>query len=90
MNGYLRKSKLNTILKHSTPDQDPSFINSEKFLMLFSPSAKSIETFKNKIREAFKASMGSNAEQLIKTINAIIRGWANSKKHWHGNAHFIN
>ena len=59
-----------------------------KSLLLISPSLKSINTFKGRIREAISRSKGRNAHRFIDKLNPIIRGWAQSKIYWHCNRTF--
>lgn len=56
--------------------------------LTIAPSKKSIDKFKNTIKQAFKKCAGSNAATLINKVNPIIRGWANSKQCWHCNRTF--
>jgi RNA-directed DNA polymerase len=60
----------------------------DKTLLLIKPSLKSINNFKNKVRELTMKGSGSNAETLINRLNPIIRGWAQSKIYWHCNRTF--
>jgi RNA-directed DNA polymerase len=52
------------------------------------PSVKSIDKIKANLKEAFMKSKGANASKLILALNPIIRGWAQSKQHWHCNRTF--
>jgi RNA-directed DNA polymerase len=56
--------------------------------LIISPSEKSINKFKSTLKNSFMLSYGSNAAVLINSVNPIIRGWANSKIHWHSNRTF--
>lgn len=48
---------------------------------LIKPSRKSIESIANKIRGAVKKARAWTQDALIKTLNPIIRGWANYHRH---------
>ena len=45
--------------------------------LLIKPTQKSVTAFREKLRQTFKRLHGSNAQNLIKVLNPIIRGWAN-------------
>jgi RNA-directed DNA polymerase len=53
-------------------------INSQTgWKLLIRPARKSIAKFREKLRHTFERLQGSNAMCLIRTLNPIIRGWAN-------------
>ena len=49
-------------------------------ISLIKPSKKSIQSFKESIKEAFKELRGKNQRAVINKLNPIIRGWANYHK----------
>lgn len=63
-------------------------INYEKSLIIIKPSDKSIKNFKTSIKETFDKFKGDKAGIMIKELNSKIRGWAQSKYHWHCNRTF--
>ena len=52
------------------------------------PSAKGIDSVKERLKEIFRSHNGGNCDFMIKKLNAVIRGWANSKKNWGWQAKF--
>lgn len=52
------------------------------------PSEKSINKIKAKLKGCFAKMRGRSASDLILEINPIIRGWAQSKIFWHSNRTF--
>lgn len=52
------------------------------------PSKKSIKSFMNRLKETFKKYRGKSCLDLIKAINPMIRGYAESKRYWHSNRTF--
>lgn len=59
-----------------------------KVLLIIRPSDKSIEKFKNSIRDIFVKSCSRSAYTLISKLNPVIRGWCQSKQAWHCNRIF--
>lgn len=53
-----------------------------------SPSRKSIIKIKSKLKKVLLISKGSSAKDFIKRLNPIIRGYVQSKYHWHSNKAF--
>ena len=49
--------------------------------LLVTPSKKNMHTFLTKIRELTKANKAATHESLIRTLNPVIRGWANYHRH---------
>jgi RNA-directed DNA polymerase len=49
--------------------------------LLIKPSKKNTKAVLEKIRDIIKTRKGASAEELIKTLNPIIRGWANYHRH---------
>ena len=49
--------------------------------LLIKPSKKNIKAILEKVRDTIKTRKGASAEELIKTLNPIIRGWANYHQH---------
>jgi len=49
--------------------------------LLIKPSKKNIQAILEKIRNNIKSRKGASAEELIKTLNPVIRGWANYHQH---------
>jgi RNA-directed DNA polymerase len=47
------------------------------------PSEKSIKKVMDSIKNIFLNHQGKPAKELINKTNPIIRGWAESKRHWH-------
>ena len=45
--------------------------------LLIKPSKKNIKTFLDKVREMIKSNKTAKQENLIQTLNPMIRGWAN-------------
>ena len=45
--------------------------------LLVTPSKKNTQAFLDKIRERIRANVGVTQESLIRTLNPVIRGWAN-------------
>nr|AFU83027.1 RT-Mat-En [Chlamydomonas subcaudata] len=66
------------------------FVKYEDVGTYIQPGEKSITNFKNKMREIFKSHHGKNCKALCLKANAVIRGWANSKRAWHSNRTFRN
>lgn len=60
----------------------------EKSLLLITPSEKSINKFKDSVKSVFDKYKGNKAGLMIKELNPIIRGWAQSKMYWHCNRTF--
>lgn len=48
--------------------------------LLIRPSKKSIQSFKDKIKETLRTNRGIPAHALIRILNPIIRGWSNYHK----------
>ena len=49
--------------------------------LLIKPSKKNTKAILEKIRDTIKTRKGVSTEELIKTLNPIIRGWANYHQH---------
>lgn len=49
--------------------------------LLIKPSKKNTKAVLEKIRDIIKTRKGASADELIKTLNPIIRGWANYHQH---------
>lgn len=47
------------------------------------PSQKSIKNVKLKLKQVFALHKATKTDILIKKLNSIIRGWANSKRRWY-------
>lgn len=62
---------------------DDFVYNYRETLLVIKPSNKSIQKFKNTLKDCFVKKAGSNAVALISNANPIIRGWAQSKYAWH-------
>jgi RNA-directed DNA polymerase len=67
---------------------DYQIVNNKKALLIIKPSTKSIESFKNDIKEVFLANRQTKPSKLIRILNTILRGWALSKNCWHANRTF--
>jgi RNA-directed DNA polymerase len=52
----------------------------QQFVTLITPSKEGIKDHKAKIREITKRYRGASQESLIRKLNPVIRGWANSKR----------
>lgn len=63
-------------------------INYKKSMLIIKPSEKSINKFKDKIKETFNKHKGQSSAPMILELNSIIRGWAQSKMYWHCNRTF--
>ncbi len=63
-------------------------IDHSKVGLYIHPSDKSILNIKKKLRDVFLMNHGSSAKILIKQINPIIRGYAESKRRWHSSRTF--
>ena len=49
--------------------------------LLIKPSKKNVMAFLSKVRDIFRKSKATSQEDLIETLNPIIRGWANFHRH---------
>ncbi|MCA1617555.1 MAG: group II intron reverse transcriptase/maturase [Acidobacteria bacterium] len=47
------------------------------YKLLITPSKESVKRIRIKLRDAWKGMQGSNTQAVLKTLNPIIRGWAN-------------
>jgi RNA-directed DNA polymerase len=63
-------------------------IDHNKVGIYVSPTRKSITKVKTKLKEALLSTKGATAEKFIGKINLIIRGYVQSKLHWHSNRAF--
>jgi RNA-directed DNA polymerase len=65
-------------------------INHSDIGLYIHPSDKSILNIKKKLRDVFLSNHGSSAKSLIRQINPIIRGYAESirKRRWHSSRTF--
>lgn len=72
-----------------TENQTTGFdYNYNKTLLIIKPSDKSVEKFKNSIRDIIVKSHGKSSLLLINRLNLVIRGWCQSKQAWHCNRTF--
>ena len=44
--------------------------------LLITPSKKNVKTFLSNIRDIFRKSKATRQEELIETVNPLIRGWS--------------
>jgi RNA-directed DNA polymerase len=63
-------------------------IKLEKSGLYVNPSQKSTKNVMNKLKETFLSNQGKSADQLIRDINPIIMGGAESKRGWHSSRVF--
>lgn len=59
-----------------------------EYTSLVTPSTKSIDSIKLKLKELFRKHIGNSASLLIKIANPIINGWANYHKYCNSNKTF--
>lgn len=52
------------------------------------PSNKSLKKVKSKLKEVLLKSKGISASKFIRKLNPVIRGYVQSKYHWHSNRSF--
>jgi RNA-directed DNA polymerase len=55
----------------------PSKLNKSGWKVLITPSQKSVQKIRKKLREEWLSLRGHNINAVIKRLNPIIRGWAN-------------
>ena len=79
----LELSQEKTVITHIDDGFDFLGYNFRKFKgkLLVQPSRKSIEAIMEKIRTVVKKARAWAQDDLIKTLNPIIRGWANYHRH---------
>ena len=79
----LKLSTEKTIITHITDGFDFLGQNIRKCQdkLLITPSKKSIDTLKTKVRKVLKAQPQATAGDIIAQLNPILRGWANYHRH---------
>ena len=79
----LTLSEQKTLITHIDDGVDFLGYNFRKYKgkFLIKPSKKSIQSITDKIRAVTKKAQAWLQEDLIKTLNPIIRGWANYHRH---------
>ena len=72
-----------TVITHIDDGFDFRGYNFRKYKgkLLIKPSRKSIESITDRIRKVGKNARAWTQDALIKTLNPIIRGWANYHRH---------
>ncbi|WP_289048920.1 group II intron maturase-specific domain-containing protein [uncultured Psychrobacter sp.] len=79
----LTLSKEKTKITHVTEGFDFLGQNVKRYgeKVLIKPSTKSVKSIKTKIREILNGNKQTTAENLIRMLNPILRGWANYHRH---------
>jgi len=79
----LTLSEEKTVITHIDDGFDFLGYNFRKYKgkLLIKPSKKSIQSITNKIRAVIKKARAWSQDDLIKTLNPIIQGWANYHRH---------
>jgi RNA-directed DNA polymerase len=78
---YGSKNQIEAIQVLSTDPYDARILDQKNTVVLANPSKKSITVIKSKLKEIFVDHRGKSSGSLIKRVNPIIRGWAESKIH---------
>lgn len=79
----LTLSKEKTKITHVTEGFDFLGQNVKRYgeKVLIKPSTKSVKSIKTKIREILNGNKQATAENLIRMLNPVLRGWANYHRH---------
>ena len=79
----LELSSEKTLITHISDGFDFLGYNFRKYkgMLLTKPSKKSIQSITGKIRAIVKKAQAWSQDALIKTLNPIVRGWANYHRH---------
>jgi RNA-directed DNA polymerase len=59
----------------------PSKLNKSGWKVLITPSVKSVQKLKDRLKQEWESLQGQNVATIIQRLNPIIRGWANYFRH---------
>lgn len=59
----------------------PSTLNKSGWKVLITPSVKSVQKLKDRLKQEWESLQGQNVATVIQRLNPIIRGWANYFRH---------